>query len=132
MMNFQRTNAAGLVSGAGQEGATWGATRLIWVLLGLFESLFALRLLLTIMGTNPANLFMTFLYTFTGIFLVPFIGLTRTVAASGMTEEILIVIAMVVYALLGVVFERAAWAIFFLPYAAVAAKEMTIINQQRR
>jgi hypothetical protein len=109
---------------------TFQATQLIWALLGLLESLFALRILLRLMGANPANPFAALLYKFTGLFLLPFVGLTATPAAGGMVLEISTVIAMLVYALLGWVLERIVWVIFYRPRGAVAVTQTTTTDRR--
>ena len=61
---------------------------------------------------NPNNLFAQHLYSFTGLFLWPFAGLTRSPSTSGFVLEIPAVIAMLVYALVGWVLASLVWIIF--------------------
>jgi hypothetical protein len=130
MTNFQEVKTTQQEAGAGQRRFTFQATQLIWLFLGLLESLFALRILLKLMGANPANPFATLLYNFTGVFLVPFAGLTGTPAVAGMVLEVSTVIAMVVYALLGWVLERVVWVIFYRPHAVAAVTKTTTTDRR--
>jgi hypothetical protein len=130
MTSYQEVRTTERDPDRGQRNFTFQATQLIWLFLGLLESLFALRILLKLIGANPTNPFATLLYNFTGVFLIPFAGLTRTPAAGHMVLEISTVIAMVVYALLGWVLERVVWVIFFRPYAAAAVTKTTVTDRR--
>jgi len=129
-MTVQQVSTTQTDTGAGQRRFTFQATQLIWLLLGLLEAAFALRFMLKLLGANPANPFATLLYNATGVFLVPFVGLTATPAVAGAVFEISTVIAMVVYALLGWVLERVVWVIFYRPYAETAVTKTTITDQR--
>ena len=130
-MTYQEVSTTQKDTGAGQRRFTFQASQIIWLLLGLLEAAFALRFMLKLLGANPANPFATLLYNSTGVFLVPFVGLTATPAVSGMVLEISTVIAMVVYALLGWVLERLVWVIFYRPYAGTAVTKTTITDQRQ-
>jgi|SRR5579859_6176032 len=129
-MTYQQVSTTQKDTGASQRRFTFQASQIIWLLLGLLEAAFALRFMLKLLGANPANPFATLLYNFTGVFLVPFVGLTPSPAAAGMVMEVSTVIAMVVYALLGWVLERVVWVIFFRPYAETAVTKTTITDQR--
>ena len=94
---------------------TFKATQLIWLFLGVLEALLALRILLKLMAANPSNAFAAWLYSFTDIFLSPFVGLTASPAAGGMVLEFSSMIAMLVYGLIGWGIERLVWVIFYRP-----------------
>jgi hypothetical protein len=128
MTNYQEVRTT--ESGREQRMFTFQATQLIWLLLGLLEALFALRIFLKLIGANAASPFAALLYNFTGLFLFPFAGLTATPAANGMVLEISTVIAMVVYALLGWVLERIVWVIFYRPRGAAAVTQTTISDHR--
>jgi len=130
MTNYKQVSAIQQEPGAGQRLFTFQTTQLIWLFLGLLESLLALRILLKLLAANPADPLASLLYSFTGVFLVPFVGLSVTPAAAGMVLEVSTVIAMVVYALLGWLLERIVWVIFYRPYAAVAVSKTTITDQR--
>ena len=130
MTNYQQVSTTQQETGAGHRLFTFQATQLIWLFLGLLESLFALRLLLKLLAANPANPFAVLLYSFTGVFLVPFAGLIGTPAVGSMQLEISTVIAMVVYALLGWLLERIVWVIFYRPRTATAVTQTTVTDRR--
>jgi uncharacterized protein YggT (Ycf19 family) len=94
---------------------TFKATQLIWLFVGTLEALLALRIVLKLMAANPSNAFAAWLYSFTDIFLSPFVGLTASPAAGGMVLEFSSMIAMLVYGLIGWGIERLVWVIFYRP-----------------
>ena len=94
---------------------TFKATQLIWLFVGILEALLALRIVLKLMAANPSNAFAAWLYSFTDIFLSPFVGLTASPAAGGMVLEFSSMIAMLVYGLIGWGIERLVWVIFYRP-----------------
>jgi len=104
---------------------TFKATQLVWLFLGILEALLALRFFLKLIAANPASPIAVFLYGFTGLFLLPFAGLTGTPAAGGMVLEIPTVIAMAVYALIGWALERLIWVIFYRPRGPVTQTTTT-------
>src|SRR5260370_41604935 len=101
MTTYQEVRTTERDSGREQRMFTFQATQLIWLLLGLLEALFALRVVLKLIAANAASPFAALLYNFTGLFLLPFAGLTATPAAGGMVLEISTIIARIVYAFLG-------------------------------
>ncbi len=116
--------------GREQRAFTFKATQLIWLGLGLLESLLALRLLLKLIGANAASPFAALLYSFTDLFLFPFAGLTGTPAAGGMVLEISTVIAMMVYALMAWGLERLVWVIFYRPRTSVVNTQTTVTDRR--
>ena len=101
------------------------ATQVIWLLLGILETLLALRFVLKLIAANPASPIATFIYGVTGLFLLPFSGLTATPSAGGMVLELSTMIAMVVYALLAWGVERIVWLIFYRPRGPVTQTTTT-------
>lgn len=89
---------------AEQQLILFKAEQLVWLIFGIIEVLIGLRIVLKLIAANPANAFANFIYSFAAIFLEPFFGLTRNLAADGMVLEVSSLIAMIVYALV-------AWAI---------------------
>jgi hypothetical protein len=87
----------------------------IWLILGIVETLIGLRVVLKLIGANPANPFAAFIYNASGIFLFPFAGLVGTPTAGAIVLEISSIIAMLVYALLAWGIERIIWVIFYRP-----------------
>jgi uncharacterized membrane protein len=73
--------------------------RIIWSVLGLVEVLLGLRFLLKLMGANPDSGFGTFMYGITGLFVMPFTGLTPSWVYGAAILEVTTLVAMLVYAL---------------------------------
>ena len=82
--------------------------RIVYYILGLLEVLLGFRLIFKLLGANPGSGFVSFIYSMSEIFLVPFNAIFRSAATDGIETEALLepstIIAMVVYAL-------AAWGI---------------------
>ena len=74
--------------------------QVLWLLLGMLETLIGMRVFLKLIAANPASGFANFIYNLSAPFLAPFFGLTQTPAANGVVLEIPSIIAMIVYALL--------------------------------
>jgi hypothetical protein len=109
---------------------TFKATQLIWLFLGILEVLLALRFALKLIAANPASPIAVFIYGFTGLFLLPFAGLTATPAVGGMVLEISTMIAMAVYALLAWAVERVVWLIFYRPQGPVVSTTQTSTSEE--
>lgn len=76
------------------------AQNYIFYILSVVEVILALRLLFKLLGANPANGFVCFIYALTRFFIVPFIGIFRTVPADGLVFEPATVLAMLIYAII--------------------------------
>ena len=115
----------------GHDGrvATFKATQLIWLFLGILEALLALRFIFKLIGVNEANTFASFLYGLTGIFLAPFSSLTGAPSTQGMTFEFSTLIAMFIYALVGWALERLIYVLFYRPRGAVSTQQRTVVDQ---
>ncbi len=110
---------------------TFKITYVIWLLAVLLEVLLAFRFGLKLIAANPANPFAMFIYGFTNLFILPFMGLVPAPAAYGAVLEISTLIAMVVYALVFWGVERLIWVILYrLRQAAVDVTETT--SKERR
>ena len=129
MTNYQEVRTTQQEPGRERRLFTFKATQLIWLGLGLLEGLLALRIFLKLIGANAANPFAGLLYSFTDVFLVPFVGLTGTPAAGGMVLEISSLIAMIVYALVAWVIERLVWVIFYRPRSAAVNTQTTVTDR---
>jgi hypothetical protein len=98
---------------AARHEALTKSTQLIWLLFGILEGLIALRIILKLIGANPASPFANLVYSVTDLFLWPFFGLTATPSLGNMTFEIFAVIAMIVYALLAWVIVKVLWLLLY-------------------
>jgi len=77
---------------------------IIYFLLGTLEILLAFRLIFKLAGANLSSGFVNFVYSLTGVFIMPFEGIFRRGVAQGLeTTSILepsTIVAMTVYAIL--------------------------------
>ena len=101
--------------GAEQRLNILRVSQVVWLFVGIAEVLIGMRVLLKLIGANPANDFAGFVYNFAGVFLAPFFGLTGSPSSGGMVLEIPSLIAMLVYALLGWVILRVLLPLFDRP-----------------
>ncbi len=106
--------------------ATFKATQLIWLLLGILEAGIALRVVFKLIAVNAANPFAALLYNVTDLFVAPFASLTRAPAAGGMVLEISSVIAMIVYFLIAWAFERIVYVLFYRPRGPVSVRQTVV------
>lgn len=84
--------------GAERRAILAKAAQFIWLITGILELAIGLRILLKLIAANPANPFARFIYGFTDLFLLPFVGLTAAPSVDGMVLELSSFIAMLVYA----------------------------------
>jgi YGGT family len=112
--------------GRTQRFATFKATQMIWLLLGLLEAVIALRVVFKLIGVNAANPFAAFLYSVTYLFVAPFASLVRAPAAEGMVLEISSIIAMIVYLLIAWGIERIVYVLFYRPQGPVSVRQTTV------
>ena len=115
--------------GREQRIATFKATQLIWLGLGLLEVLLALRVVFKLIAVNADNLFASLLYFVTGIFVAPFASLTGAPALGNMVLEISTIIAMIVYLLIAWALERIVYVLFYRPRGPVSVRQ-TIVSDQ--
>ncbi len=78
--------------------------RVIYFLFGILEVLLAFRLIFKLAGANPGSIFVNAIYSLTGIFILPFSGIFRQAATTGVETTAILepatVIAIIVYAVL--------------------------------
>jgi hypothetical protein len=109
---------------------TFKATQLIWLLLGILETLIVLRIGLKLVGANPDNQIVSMIYGFTALFLIPFQGVIKSPSTGKYVLELFSLFAMVIYALIAWAGERIVWLIFYRPrHSAVAVTETTTSEQ---
>ena len=88
-------------------------TQFVWFLFGLLEALIGFRIVLKLIGANPANWFTAFVYQLTDIFLWPFQTIIVNPSIQGFVLEISSFIGMLVYALIGWAVVRLIWLLFY-------------------
>ena len=126
MTDYKEVRTTEHEQGRGQRVATFKATQLIWLLLGILEALLALRVIFKLIGVNAANSFATLLYNFTNLFVGPFKSLTGAPAADGMVLEISSIIAMIVYLLIAWALERIVYVFFYRPRGPVSVRQTVV------
>ena len=109
---------------------TFKATQLIWLLLGILETLIALRIGLKLIGANPDSLIVSMIYGFTGIFLFPFTNLISSPTVGNVVFELSSFFAMVIYALIAWAVERVVWLIFYRPSLPVVGTTQTTTSER--
>lgn len=88
-------------------------TQFVWLVAGVLETLFAVRIILKLLAANPDAGFDRFITGVTAPFLAPFVGLMNNAAASnGSVLEVTTLVAMLVYALLAWGIVRLLWIVF--------------------
>lgn len=88
-------------------------TQLVWLLFGILEALIGFRIVLKLIGANPANWFAAFVYQLTDIFLWPFQNIIVNPSVQGLVLEVTSFIAMLVYAFIGWAVVRLIWLVFY-------------------
>jgi len=112
--------------GQEQRFATFKATQLIWLVLGLVEAAIALRVVFKLVGVNAANSFATLLYNVTNIFVAPFASLTGAPAAGNSVFEFSSIIAMIVYLLIAWALERIVYVLFYRSRGPVSTRQTMV------
>jgi hypothetical protein len=126
MTDYKEVRTTEHEQGSEQRAATFKATQLIWLLLGLLEVVLALRFVFKLIAVNAANPFATLLYNVTNLFVAPFASLTGAPAAAGMVLEISTLIAMIVYLLIAWGIERIVYVLFYRPRGPVSVRQTSI------
>lgn len=76
----------------------------IYYILGLIEVLLLFRFVFKLLGANPNNGFISFIYSIAGIFTSPFTGIFNSFISQGLAAKSILepatLIAMVVYAVI--------------------------------
>jgi len=91
------------------------AANMIWLLFGLLEGLIGIRILLKLIGANPASPFAVFVYRITEPFLVFFKGLTVNPSFNNALLELHSIFALTIYAFMSWAIVRLVWLVFYRP-----------------
>ena len=116
-------------SGREQRIFTFKASQWIWLLFGILEALIVLRIGLKLIGANPESPIVALIYGFTGLFLIPFVGLIGSPTSGNMVLETSSMFALGIYALIAIVFERLVWLVFYRPRGPVVAVTETSTSE---
>lgn len=128
MTDYQEVQTTQHEPGREQRFATFKATQIIWLVLGLVEAVIALRVVFKLIGVNAANSFAALLYSVSNFFVAPFASLTGTPAAGGMVLEISSIIAMIIYLLIGWALERIVYVLFYRPRGPVSVRQTMVTD----
>lgn len=77
------------------------AQRIIWFFVGVITALLALRFVLLLLAANRDAGFVDFIYTVSGLFVAPFIGIFGEPTYGQSVLEVSSLLAIAVYALIG-------------------------------
>jgi hypothetical protein len=133
MPNDRRKENRSVQQESDREGRifTFKVIQLIWLLLGILEVLIALRIGLQLIGANPVNPIVAFIYGFTFLFLFPFAGMIASPTSGSIVLELSSVFAMLVYALIAWVVQRTVWLLFYRPRWPVVDTTQTTTRERR-
>ena len=133
MPNDRRKENRSVQQESDREGRifTFKVIQLIWLLLGILEVLIALRIGLQLIGANPVNPIVAFIYGFTFLFLFPFAGMVASPTSGSIVLELSSVFAMLVYALIAWVVQRTVWLLFYRPRWPVVDTTQTTTRERR-
>src|SRR5688500_19004581 len=76
---------------------------MIYYVLWMIEIVLFLRFLLKLLGANPANEFIAFLYSLAGVLMGPFLDIFGVSSVNNMVLEPSVLVAMVFYAIVAYV-----------------------------
>lgn len=93
--------------------AIYKVTQFIWLLFGGLEALIGIRVILMLIGANPANPFTALVYQLSELFLWPFRNIVANPGFENHILEITSIIAMIVYPLIGWAIVRLIWVLFY-------------------
>jgi hypothetical protein len=93
--------------------ALYKISQFIWLIFGGIEALIGIRVILMLIGANPANTFTAFVYQFSELFLWPFRNIVANPAFQNSVLEITSIIAMIVYPLIGWAIVKLIWVLFY-------------------
>jgi hypothetical protein len=93
--------------------AIYKVTQFIWLLFGGLEALIGIRVILMLIGANPANPFTALVYQLSELFLWPFRNIVANPGFQNYILEITSIIAMIVYPLIGWAIVRLIWVLFY-------------------
>lgn len=128
MTDYKEVRTTAHEAGQEQRFATFKATQLIWLLIGLLETMLALRVMFKLIAVNAANPFAALLYKVTDFFVAPFASLTGAPTLGGMVLEISSIIAMIVYLLIAWALERIVYVLFYRPRGPVSVRQTVIAD----
>jgi YggT family protein len=91
----------------------WRAVQLVYLIFGVIGGLLVIRLILKVLGANPTAGFSNWDYNVTAFFLAPFKNILPTIGTTQSQLEMSVVLAILVYALVGWAIGRLVAIIFY-------------------
>lgn len=91
----------------------WRAVQLVYLIFGVIGGLLVIRLVLKLLGANPTAGFSNWDYNVTAFFLTPFKNILPTIGTETSMLEMSVVLAILVYALLGWAIGRLVVIVFY-------------------
>lgn len=91
----------------------WRASQLVYLLFGVIDGLLLIRLVLKLLAANPHSPFASWIYGVTDFFLAPFRNLLPSIGNEQSVLEVSVLVAILVYALLGWALERFVAVVFY-------------------
>ena len=79
----------------------WRAVQLVYLVFGVIDGLLVIRLVLKLLGANPTAAFSNWIFNVTNVFLGPFKNILPTIGDQQSQLEMSVVLAILVYSLLG-------------------------------
>jgi len=95
------------------DNSGWRASQLVYLLFAVIDGLLLIRLVLKLLGANPHAAFASWVYSFSDFFMVPFRNLLPAIGNEHTVLEVSVLIAILVYALLGWALERFVAVVFY-------------------
>jgi len=119
-----------------QRNSPFCTSHLVWVLLGVLETLIAIRIGLGLIGANPDNPVFSLIYGVTYLFLFPITGSINSPVAGSAVFEISALFAMMIYVLIASVIEKVIWLLLYHPIEPIAENrpandERNTVHSQR-
>lgn len=105
IINMERPYGDGTVGAEDYRTPLWfiKSRNAIYYVLGVIEVLLAFRFIFKFLGANPDSTFVAFMYSITGIFTAPFVGIFNSFVTNGLAAKSVFepatVIGMIVYAI---------------------------------
>ena len=91
----------------------WRASQLVYLFFGVIDGLLLIRFVLKLLAANPHSPFASWIYSFTDFFMAPFRNLLPSIGNEQSVLETSVLIAILVYALLGWALERFVAVVFY-------------------
>lgn len=86
--------------------AVWRAQRVVYYVFGVIQAFILIRFILKLLAANPSSTFSQIIYNISWVFVFPFNGVIPNYTIGGTVIEWFSLIALAVYALIGVALAK--------------------------